>query len=203
MKTIEIEKKVRLSPQQMKEIAKKGSLLKEFRIQDSYFDTHDYRYTSQNMWLRQREGTFELKVGIRKQNGSTDQYEEITDEKSILKYLGIKLHADLTVTLSENGLQAFCSFVTWRKSYQLDELKIDIDEVDFGDLKYQVAEIELIVSDVEKIQEAEEKISEFMQQLNIDMSIPVPAKLTFYLYHKRPKHYQALVQNKVISSLVV
>jgi adenylate cyclase class IV len=101
------------------------------------------------------------------------------------------------------GISTFCSFTTRRKSYQLGELKIDIDEADFGDLKYRIAEVEIIVSDLGKVQDAEQKIAHFMKEMNIDASIPVPAKLTYYLYCKRPKHYQALVLNKVIQPLIM
>jgi len=201
MRTIEIEKKVRLEPHQIKKIAQKAFFLKEIRIQDTYFDTADYRYTMQNMWLRKREGVFELKVGIKKQNGSIDRYEEITNEKSILKYLGVDIDTDLPTALSQEGLSPFCTFATERKSYQLGEINIDIDAADFGDLRYQIAEIEIVVSDLDKVQDAEQKIFQFIKDLDIDVSIPVPAKLTYYLYCKRPEHYQALVHNKVIQPL--
>ena len=202
MKAIEIEKKVSLEPHQIQKIARIGHLLSETRIDDRYFDTADYHYTTQNIWLRQRGEAFELKVGIKKQNGSIDRYEEITDKKCILEYLGADIDGDLPLACSQKGLSPFCSFVTHRKSYKLDELKIDIDEADFGDLRYQVAEIEIVVSDLEKMQEAEEKIMQFIKELGIDVSIPVPAKLTYYLYCKRPDHYQALVEHKVIPPII-
>lgn len=53
MTSIEIEKKVRLDPLQIQKIAQKARLVKEIRIQDRYFDTADYHYTTRNMWLRQ------------------------------------------------------------------------------------------------------------------------------------------------------
>lgn len=199
---IEIEKKVRLEPSQLRAIAQRASLIKESHIQDTYFDTADYSYTTQNMWLRKRGEIFELKAGSKKPDGSIDKYEEITDEKSILKCLGID-DKDLPTALLEKGIFSFCSFTTWRKSYQLGELKIDIDEADFGDLKYQIAEIEIMVSDFENAHDAEQKIMHFMKEMNIDSLIPVPAKLTYYLYCKRPEHYRALVENKVIQPLIM
>lgn len=38
--------------------------------------------------------------------------------------------------------------------------------------------------------------------MNIDSSIIVPAKLTYYLYHKRQEHYKALIDNQVIQPIV-
>jgi|LakMenEpi03Aug12_release.lakeMendotaPanAssembly.Ray.scaffolds.fasta_scaffold03877_21 adenylate cyclase class IV len=203
MKTIEIEKKVRLEPHHIQKITQKALFIKESRIQDSYFDTADYRYTVQNIWLRQREGVFELKIGIKKQNGSLDRYEEMTDEKSILKHLGIDIFLDLPTALSQNEFSCFCHFATHRKSYQLGALKIDIDEADFGDLHYRVAEIEVVVSNLDKVQEAEQKIAQFIKEMGIDTSIQVPAKLTYYLYFKKPKHYQILVQNQIIQPIIM
>lgn len=203
MKTIEIEKKVRLEPHHIQKIAQKARLVKEMSIQDSYFDTANYHYTSQNIWLRQRESLFELKLGIKNQNGFVDRYEEIIDEQSILKHLGIDASIDLPTALSQNKFSCFCTFVTLRKSYQLDELSIDIDQADFGNLRYQIAEIEMIVSSLDKVQEAEQRISHFIKEMGIDISIPIPAKLIYYLYCKRPEHYQILVQNKVIQPIIM
>lgn len=203
MKAIEIEKKVRLEPHQIKKIEQQGRLVKQTQIQDQYFDTVDYRYTTQNIWLRQRDETFELKVGIQQQNGSVDRYEEFSDEKSILQYLKLEMVSDLPTALSQNDIFKFCSFFTQRTSYQLDEMRIDIDDANFGDLTYRVAEIEIVVSDLESIQDAEQKIFQFTKTMGIDTSIPVPAKLTYYLYCKRPDHYRALVHHKVITPIIL
>lgn len=190
MKAIEVEKKVRLEPDQIKKITQNALFLKEMCIQDIYFDTPDYRYTTQDIWLRQRNGVFELKIGIK--NSSMDLYEEITEEKSILIALGIEVEEDMTKALFQNGIVSFCSFITQRKSYQLDALKIDIDEADFGDFNYSVAEIEMMVSDLNKVEQAEQIITEFLKDMDIDPSIPVPGKLKYYISCRRPEHYQAL-----------
>ncbi|MBA3238232.1 MAG: CYTH domain-containing protein [Parachlamydiaceae bacterium] len=198
MKTIEVEKKVALDQNQIKKIAQKAQLVQEILIHDSYFDTIEYHYTSQNIWLRRREGIFELKVKVKKREDLVDIYEEITNEKSLLEQLGLDMLGDLPTTLCQNKIFPFCNFVTQRKSYQVGELKIDIDEADFGDLRYRVAEIEMIVSSLDKVEDAEQKITQFINELEINTSIPVTGKLTYYLYCRRPGHYQTLVHNKVI-----
>lgn len=198
MKTIEVEKKVSLQPHDVKKIAQTAKLIREIQIQDRYFDTRDYRYTSQNIWLRQRNGIFELKVGIKGQAASMDLYEEITDEKSILKYLEMDISENLESALSQKALLCFCSFAILRRSYQLGEFQIDIDEANFGDLCYQVAEIEIIVPDLDQVQDAEQKLAQFISDMSFDTSIPVTGKLTYYLYCRSPEHYQVLVRNNVI-----
>lgn len=202
MKVIEIEKKVRLESHHIKKIEQQGRLVKQTQIQDQYFDTVDYRYTTRNMWLRQRGETFELKVGIQQQNGSLDRYEELSNEKSILQYLKLDMVNDLSTALSQNGIFKFCGFFTQRTSYLLDNLRIDIDDANFGDFTYRVAEIETVVSELESIQDAEQKIFQFTKTMGIDTTIPVPAKLTYYLYCKRPDHYRALVHHKVINPII-
>jgi predicted adenylyl cyclase CyaB len=201
MKTIEIEKKVKLDSTHIQTITRRAILLREIHIHDVYFDTSDYQYTLQNMWLRQRDQSFELKVGVKKHNGCVDHYEEITEERRILRYLGVDSDISIPEALSLKHLSPFCSFHTYRKTYRLGELNIDIDEADFGDLHYQVAEIEMMVSDTSKIPEAEQKIFHFIQELGIDTSATIHAKLSYYLYHKRLKHYQALVENRVIQPI--
>lgn len=203
MKAIEVEKKVRLEPHHVKQIEQKGSLLQQTRILDQYFDTVDYKYTTQNMWLRKRGNLFELKVGIKGTNDSVDRYEEITDEPRIVKFLGADENTNLSTALAQYGMHPFCTFYTHRTSYQLDNLKIDIDVADFGDLTYRVAEIEMVVSDLKDVEAAEQRIFQFTNEIGIDTSIPVPAKLTYYLYCKKPDHYQALVLNKVIKPVIL
>ncbi len=203
MKTIEIERKVRLEPHQIQQIAKTAILVKETQIQDTYFDTDDYQYTAQNMWLRQRDGSFELKIGIKKENGAIDRYEEITDQHLILSHLRLDVGVDFPTALSQKNISAFCSFLTLRKTYRLGEITIDVDDADFGDFRYRVAEIEMVVSDLSKMHEAEQKIGLFIKEFGIDTSIPVPAKLSYYLYCKKPDHYQALVQNRVVQPIIM
>ncbi len=201
MSAIEVERRIRLEPYQIQQIAKKAVSVKETQIQDSYYDTYNYRYTTQDLWLRKRNGCFELKVGIKKENKTINRYKEITDEDLILKYLKLDVGVDLKTALANKNVSTFCSFLTIRKTYRLDEITVDIDDADFGDLRYCVAEIEMVVSHLSKIQDAEQKIEHFIKEFNIDISTPIPAKLIYYLYCKRPEHYQALIQNKIIKPI--
>ena len=197
-KQIEVEKKVKLEDHHLAEIIKKGIFLKEKQIKDTYFDKVDFDFTIQNMWLRERDGQFELKRGIKKERESIDYYEEIIDKESIRVHLGIHPEREFSQAILQAGIHPFCSFVTHRQCYQLGEVFIDIDKADFGDLSYVVAEFEVLVDSIEKIEEAEEKIQELLEQMHIDASIIIPAKLTYYLYHRRSSHYQALINHKVI-----
>lgn len=201
---IEIEKKVKLDPHHIEQIEGKGIFVKEVQFRDTYFDRIDFYLTTQNIWLRQREHQFELKVGVKGANGSIDRYEEITDEQKILNYLNLpsNFSENILDTFSHVGIVPFSSFTTQRKSYILGEFSVDIDIANFGDLTYRVAEFELLVSSIDQVKEAEEKIKNILQQMKIDLSIVIPAKLTYYLYHKRQEHYKALIDNRVIQPIV-
>lgn len=200
---IEIEKKVKLDPNHIEQIEKTGTFVKEVEFRDTYFDKADFYLTTQNIWLRQREDKFELKVGVKGTDGSIDRYEEITNEQEIVSYLDLasNFSGNALDTFYNAGIVPFSSLVTQRRSYILDEVSIDIDIANFGDLMYRVAEFELLVSSLDQVKEAEKKIQNILQQLNIDSSIRIPAKLTYYLYHKCRKHYKALIDNQVIESI--
>ncbi len=203
LRQIEVEKKVKLELHHLKKIESEGTFIEEVRFKDTYFDTADCSLTSQNMWLRQREKQFELKIGIKSTNNFSDRYEEVKDEQKILAHLGLipNPSEDLLNTLSRAGISPFASFITQRKRYQLEELAVDVDIADFGDLTYRVAEFEIMVSSVDHVAEAEDKIKTILQKMQIDMSTTVPAKLTYYMYNRRHNHYKILVANRVIKPM--
>ncbi len=193
---IEIEKKVRLEERHIQMIEKNAAFLKVDRFTDVYYDTDDYCLTKANVWLRQRESRFELKVGVRRENGSIDRFEEIVDEREILDRLG--LAGKLPHALESAEIFPFCTFATERKKYVWGEIAIDLDMSDFGDFIYQVAEFEIQVPSEKEIPLAEEKIKGMLDLLKLKEAI-VPGKLIYYISKKRPAHYQALIQIKVVN----
>lgn len=203
MQQIEIEKKVKLDPHHIKQIEEKGIFVKEVQFRDTYFDRADFYLTTQNIWLRQRESQFELKVGVKRANGSIDRYEEITGEEKILTYLNLpsNFSENILDTFSHLGIIPFSSFTTQRRSYILGECSVDIDVANFGDLMYRVGEFELLVSNIDQVRKAEEKIKNILRQMKIDLSVVMPAKLTYYLYHKRQEHYKALIDHRVVQPI--
>jgi predicted adenylyl cyclase CyaB len=190
---IEVERKIEVGPEFLNYLARHGSFVSKKTIEDTYFDTSDYRYTTQNIWLRERERrTFELKKAIKRADLTIDRYEEITNLEAILEVLGINDMGDFTSSLSQAGIGPFATFVTHREKYQLQEFTIDVDVADFGDFTYQIAEIECLVENEDEIPKAELQINELLKKLQIDTSKKPCAKLTAYLIQCRPKHYKAL-----------
>lgn len=199
---IEIEKKFIFGEAFLSAVKTKGTFLKKSVIYDVYFDTPDYKLALQNIWLRKRDGKFELKVGLKNpilSTSSSDQYIEIEDEIKIAEKLGLSLEDNLEVALKQAGYSSFCSYKTTREKYILNDVTIDLDEADFGDLVYQVGECEVMVNTNEEIDAAENKIKNFLNEFHIN-SFNIPTKLMFYLYHKNKKHYQALINSGLYSS---
>lgn len=55
---------------------------------DIYFDTHNYALTTRDIWLRQRDNSFECKVPLpSSRNNSVDRYDEIVVEEEVIGFL--------------------------------------------------------------------------------------------------------------------
>ncbi|NGX38177.1 MAG: hypothetical protein K1000chlam2_01349 [Chlamydiae bacterium] len=195
---IEVEKKVSLRESDLKTIERLGTFLGSRIVTDTYFDTPDFRYTTSDIWLRERECKFELKVGVSRIKGGIDRYEEITNEAKIIKKLGLEKEKDLAKALGKAKIFPYATFQTVRRKYQIEEFTIDLDLAYFDDFIYRIAEVELMVSSESKIQEAENAITGFIQRLGIDYSRPIKAKLIEFLSQKNPTHYQALVASGIV-----
>lgn len=195
---IEVEKKVALQEADLRTIEKLGTFLGCKIISDTYYDTADFRYTKGDIWLRERECTFELKVGVRGYDGGIDHYEEITDEMQILRKLGLEKDKDFLKALSKAKIYPFATLQTVRRKYQIEEFFIDLDLAYFDDFIYRIAEIELRVANESKIPQAEDAINLFIQRLGIDPDRPIKAKLIEFLIQKNPTHYEALISSGVV-----
>lgn len=194
----EVEKKVALKEADLKTIEKLGTFLGSRILTDTYYDTPDFRYTTNDIWLRERECKFELKVGVKGFQGGIDRYEEITREEEIIKKLGLEKEKDLAKTLSKEKIFPYATFQTVRRKYQIEQFTLDLDLAYFDDFIYRIAEIELVVNSESKIPFAEESITSFIHKIGFDQNEPVKAKLIEYLSQKNPTHYQALVASGIV-----
>lgn len=195
----EVEKKVALKEADLKTIERLGTFLGSRILTDTYFDTADFRYTTNDIWLRERECQFELKIGVRGIKGQVDRYEEVTNESKILKKLGLEKEKDLYKALTNAKIFPYATFQTARRKYQIEEFTIDLDLAYFDDFIYRIAEIEMVVNKESKISQAEKSIIQFIERLGLDLNQPVKAKLIEFLSQKNPTHYQALVASGIVS----
>ncbi|PJE77118.1 hypothetical protein COV05_00720 [Candidatus Uhrbacteria bacterium CG10_big_fil_rev_8_21_14_0_10_48_16] len=188
---IEVEKKFTLTRDQEERLLEGAKLFKEVTNIDVFFDTQNYHYTLQDMWLRTRNGAFELKIGQgknRTRNGTV--YEEIEEEARIRKKLQLLPNLSMNDALIQAGILPFATIHKTRRSYKREGFRIDIDVCDFG---YELAEIELLVEHASDVQEALDRIQALANHLGLDAS-PQRGKLIEYLYRFSPNHYKALLE---------
>ncbi|HEY4495957.1 MAG TPA: CYTH domain-containing protein [Candidatus Paceibacterota bacterium] len=194
---IEIEKNFDLKLGDKERIIKNAKFIKRREFTDVYYDTSDYKLTTNDFWLRQRDDKWELKVPIKNiaiQDGAIDRYHELEKEKDIAKKLKNYFDISFDKGLREKILTPFATIVTKRETYQKNEFHLDFDEMDFGFLTF---EAELMISDEREINDAERKIKEFAENYDIDPT-KGRGKVIEYLFRKNPNHYQSLVNAGVI-----
>lgn len=195
---IEVEKKFILSDKDKERLIEDAQFLNERIFTDIYYDTKNFSLTSNDKWLRSRDGRFELKLPLH--GGAkrlADQYDELEDEQKIREVLNLPPNGNLADDLAEAGYSPFCVCKTTRRKYKRGPFIIDLDMVDFQDFTYNLGEIELIVNDRSEIDGAIEKIMAFAKEQNLTIA-PVRGKVIEYLKRVRPNHYQALVRAGVV-----
>lgn len=195
---IEVERKVALNEEQLLRIETNAAFLEKATLTDTYFDSPDFRLSTNDIWLRERNCQFELKVGVKGIRGKVDRYLEVQTEMEILAQLGLEGHKEFSQALKEASFSPYATFQTIRRKYRWEKFTLDLDLTYFEDFVYRIAEIELMVPQEEQIPQAEKEINEFMQQFGLSPEQPARAKLIEYLFQKSPNHYQALVNAGVV-----
>jgi len=195
---IEVEKKFILSEQEKERLIKDAEFLSERVFTDIYYDTEKFLLTSQDKWLRSREGKFELKLPLHKgRERLADQYDEIEDEQKIKQVLNLSPNKNLADNLIKAGYSPFCTCKTTRRKYKKELFIIDLDIVDFQDFTYNIGEIELMVNDKSEVGGAIKKIMNFAKAHNLTVA-PVRGKIIEYLKRVKQNHYQTLVKKNVV-----
>jgi len=197
---IEIEKKLRYTPENEKQLAAAAQFIGEKKIHDIYYDTVDYALTTKDWWLRRRDHGWELKTVIVSGNFSRreiDSYHELEDDESIRKALNLPHRGTLQDDLESAGYHPFADFVTTRRKYRLDEFTIDLDQVDFGDFSCRVGEVELKIERTEDMAQAQSRIVNVANRFGFQMGNTL-GKVVQYIKARRPEHFQALVRADVV-----
>ncbi|XP_072885539.1 thiamine-triphosphatase isoform X2 [Hemitrygon akajei] len=199
---IEVERKFAVRPDTEQRLASLGGQrLGSRSLLDRYFDTVDLRLTLADLWLRSREGRWQLKspVGAGPQASGTTRYRETASEAEILALLRPVLSAieGGLDRLAETGhLQEFATIRTQRISYRLPQgLLVDLDLADFG---HQVGEIEVEVGTEDEVPAAQARIEEMARSLGLDGEEVLPGKMHIFLQKFRPLHFQKLLDARVL-----
>ncbi|MBP9802885.1 MAG: CYTH domain-containing protein [Candidatus Pacebacteria bacterium] len=175
---IEVEKKFSLENIDLDKFLGDLDFLGEVLNHDIYYDYPDYRLLKNKIYLRNRNGNFELKI---KQGSGV--YQEIEDENKIADYFKVSSLKDFV----NKDLHGCMDIKNNRKKYKKEDFHIDIDDMDFG---YKEGEIELLVETEEEIKNAEERIYEFFKKYNLEKLHEDTSKKRVYLKTKRPDLYK-------------
>ncbi len=193
---IEVEKKFILKSEDIERLIQGAAFISEKTFTDTYYDSADFALTTKDIWLRQRDDRFELKVPLNESNQIRilDQYEEYETESEIRQILKLPESGNFKQDLQNRGYQPFVTLVTTRKKYKKGEFIIDLDVIDFG---YSIGEIELMVRDKFEMQSASDKIIAFAKENELALTA-VRGKVVEYLRRNNLKHYQVLVDAGVV-----
>jgi adenylate cyclase class IV len=189
---IEVEKKFILTPGQEKSLIKGAEFLGEKKFTDTYSDDVNYVLTGQDLWLRSRDGKWELKVPMNKKlkERVSDQYKELETEQEILEYFACDKKDSFKDFLAKYNFRPFCNITTARKKYKKEGFGIDLDAMDYG---YTLAEIELMVKTKIAMAKATKDIIAFAKKHKIKTDEVVRGKVVEYLRLNNPEHFEKLI----------
>jgi len=188
----EVEKKFILTPDQEKALIKGAEFLGEKKFTDIYYDDLNYILTGQDLWLRSRDGKFELKIPMNKKlkERVSDQYKELETDAEILQYFEPGSKSTLAEFMAKNEFNPFCKIVTTRRKYKKDGFGIDLDITDFG---FTVAEIELMAKTAADMEKTTNKILTFAKKHKIEAAGAPWGKVIEFLRLNKPEHFQKLI----------
>jgi len=183
-----------------------------------YYDTSFYDLSTKDIWLRQRELSWECKVPTKLarefpetsmatsptglQAEIVDQYVELENEAGIIDFLVNKSIASypshftekkMHQFISHNNMFEFAKIESHRRKFLLREFTIDLDMTDFG---YGIGEVELMVSSQDEVELAKKKIQQFCSEMGF--TVGVRGKVLEYLYRNSPQHFNALLQSGLV-----
>ncbi len=195
---IEVEIRVYVTDEQARALIAGAQFESQKSLVTEIYDTADFKLTTKNFWLRRRNGAFELKYpAMQGANLQLDQnipVYEITDELEIRRILQLQTKGTLQEALSEAGVVVLYRFTNTRQTYTKDGFTIDFDHADFGDLTYNICEIEKLVALVDQTKQALDSLYAFAKRYGISTE-RAEGKLEHYMRIKNPAHYYAIANS--------
>ena len=185
---IEIEKKFEASEEDIGRITEDAKFIKESINKDTYYDREGFPLVKNNIFLRKRNGRFELKLYVAEKGSRVDKYLELEDDETIKSKLNIPAQKDIDEYLAENEYVPFGSWETKRRRFEKDGFTIDVDSVDFG---HNVVEIELMIEEGEDTNEAADKILNFAKTIRLEED-KQEGKVMVFIKRNNPTAYEEI-----------
>lgn len=183
-KKIEVEIKFQPAEEQLTSLLKNAEHISNEKIHDIYYDFSDFRFLKQKIRLRDRNGSFELKIRV---DSNVDK--EIDDKEEIERYL--KLDVSLEEFINKE-LGVIIEYGTERKKYKKEGFTICLDKMSFD---YSMCEVELMVEKEEQAKEAKEKIMNFAKEYDFEEKKGL-SKGAEYLRRFNPEKYKEIYIDK-------
>ena len=184
---IEVEKKCLATASFLDFLNKHAEKLGERVYEDICFDFTDLRLITNDIWLRKRNGRYELKFPMAVEGKKSDVYEEIEDEVQILAKLDLK---------DFDCLMQLVTLITRRQKFQIDDFHIDIDAITSPgtEFSYNMMEVELMVESAEQYETAQRRVLEFMREHSLKEQV-VNGKVVEYFRLYRRDIFKSLKTN--------
>ena len=184
---IEVEKKFQPTDEEKIKLIEGADLVMQKKVQDDYFDTPTFDFAKKNMWLRNRDGEWELKVYMPSSVLGEEVANEIINEREILETLGFSSF-DSFKDFQKEKLVLLGKIITDRTKYKKGEFILDFDETDFGLKKL---DIELQIKNLEEAPLANQKILDLARDFGLT-EVFLKLKPILYLEKMKPEIYNAI-----------
>ncbi len=179
---IEVEKKFTPDDNELKLLLDGAESLGDKFVHDVYYDYPDYTLLKKDIRLRNRNGSFELKIGK-----SAGVSVELENEKEIASYFNFAINKDFEEFIKKS-LVPIMEYSNNRKKFKKEGFNIDVDDMSFG---YKMCEIELIVDNEEEVKDAEDKIIEFVKRFGFENKKALTKRKAYFKMVK-PEVYKEL-----------
>ena len=225
-RSIEIEAKFPFTEEDVRRIASRGVQRATKVFTDRYWDNRprNYPLTTSDIWLRQRDAAWEIKVPVgfyyRSRAGddvtsapsAVDRYKELTNEAEISAFLRDRQFlraaaaaaaaagetASLERSLLADAFAAFCCITTERRTYECEGVTVTFDRA--TPLGYSVGELELLVDAAGDAAAAERRIRSFARQFSLPIESRMPGKVLEQIRRSSPEHWAALQASGLLRS---
>jgi adenylate cyclase class IV len=196
---IEVESKFTISAEKLAELLKQAEKISEQKIFDQYFDCGLFSLMRKDIWLRRRQGIWEIKIPPNRESRQSEvkSYLESQDldliEKTVMTCSGLSL----------SQVKCYAEINKFRQKYRLEEFTLDLDLADYGSSQYQVNEIELMAKNELERQDALRKIRVFAEEKGLILG-KVRGTLMEFLYREKADLYEelSLIRQGVMEKVV-
>jgi len=191
-------------------VARGGELKGEKRFTDVYWDTSDCVLTRRDMWLRSRDGCWELKLPVeedaKRSGGERTIFTEIEGADAVATSLatlmptfgnGGSAGGAIEERLCAAGAQPFAEFGTVRTTFAVGKCSVDADVASFG---HAVIEIEMMCAAKDEIPAALDEIEATARLLGAQpLSKGSGGKLETFIRRHCPDVMKQLVQAGILA----